>query len=429
VPSCPATSFYFASRVDGTLHRVTFTAGTTDAGSDVVVSGPSLDGNDWRARGMFLFGAPTKPTASFTSSCPQMTCTFDASGSTPATGLSYAWTFGDGATSTGVNPVHTYATTGSHSVSLTVTDALSQTATTTSAVSTTLGPPPTASFTSACTLLSCSFDGTASTGPSGGVAGYAWDFGDGQTGSGATVAHAYATPGAYTVALTVTDGLGQTATTTHAVVASAMTFVGSSQSAGTGTSRVVTVPAGVTAGNGLLLVGTAVGATAPTAPAGWTLVRTTSSGTSLTTSVWSRVATASDAGTSVTVGFATSVQGNAQLLAYSGTSTTNPVAVVASSSSAVSSSTETTPVATVTAAGSWAVSLWQIKTTAATGWTAPGALVARSTVMGTGGGHTGGLAADAGAAVATGSYGGQVATLNGPAGSATLWTIILAPAS
>jgi hypothetical protein len=45
---------YFASRADGTLHRVTFNAGVTVASSNTVVSGPGKDGNDWRARGLFL---------------------------------------------------------------------------------------------------------------------------------------------------------------------------------------------------------------------------------------------------------------------------------------------------------------------------------------------------------------------------------------
>jgi hypothetical protein len=45
---------YYASSADGALHSVAFDNGAPDATTDTVVSGPSLDGNDWRTRGMFL---------------------------------------------------------------------------------------------------------------------------------------------------------------------------------------------------------------------------------------------------------------------------------------------------------------------------------------------------------------------------------------
>jgi len=66
-----------------------------------------------------------------------------------------------------------------------------------------------------------SFDGSASaTTPPGGALSYAWGFGDGAAGSGATPSHAYADNGAYTVTLTVTavdGGLTNTATTTATI--------------------------------------------------------------------------------------------------------------------------------------------------------------------------------------------------------------------
>jgi PKD repeat protein len=58
------------------------------------------------------------------------------------------------------------------------------------------------------------FDGTASTDPDNDIVSYAWDFGDGETGSGPTVQHTYANAGAYTVTLTVTDDDGVTSQTT-----------------------------------------------------------------------------------------------------------------------------------------------------------------------------------------------------------------------
>jgi DNA/RNA endonuclease G (NUC1) len=61
--------------------------------------------------------------------------------------------------------------------------------------------------------------GAASYDPDGDALAYAWDFGDGSTGAGATVAHTYAQDGAFQVTLTVTDthGLTSSAVTTATV--------------------------------------------------------------------------------------------------------------------------------------------------------------------------------------------------------------------
>lgn len=67
---------------------------------------------------------------------------------------------------------------------------------------------PIASFTFACTNLTCSFDGSASSDPDGTIASYAWTFGDGASATGAQVSHAYATAGTFNVTLTVTDNGG-----------------------------------------------------------------------------------------------------------------------------------------------------------------------------------------------------------------------------
>jgi len=80
---------------------------------------------------------------------------------------------------------------------------------------------PTASFTftsgTVLTAVSVSFDGSTSFDPDGTIAGYAWDFGDGSTGSGVTPSHSYSIAGIYTAKLNVTDNSGSTAVTTQSI--------------------------------------------------------------------------------------------------------------------------------------------------------------------------------------------------------------------
>ena len=79
--------------------------------------------------------------------------------------------------------------------------------------------PPVASFTYSCSGLTCSFDGRASTDDNG-ITAYNWTFGDGTTGSGATVSKTYSAAGTYSVTLTVRDTANQTNSQTKSVTVS-----------------------------------------------------------------------------------------------------------------------------------------------------------------------------------------------------------------
>jgi len=81
--------------------------------------------------------------------------------------------------------------------------------------------PPKASFTfspkNPLVNEEITFNASASTDPDGSIVSYEWDFGDGNTGSGEIVTHAYASKGSYIVKLKVTDDNGATGTETKVI--------------------------------------------------------------------------------------------------------------------------------------------------------------------------------------------------------------------
>ena len=118
---------------------------------------------------------------------------------------------------------------------------------------------------------------------------------------------------------------------------------------------------------------------------------------------------------------------NLVVVAYRGTSTTNPVAVFANGSGAAAVS-HATPLVNAPGTGRWAISYWIHKDSTSTTLSPPSGVVVRSNSTQSGAGRVVGLVADSGTAVATTSYGGLVATGAANSSNAFMWTIILAPA-
>lgn len=152
------------------------------------------------------------PVSDFTSNCTPATraCQFDGSLSTDNVGIvSYAWTFGDGTTSTEVAPAHSFTSYGPYTVTLTVTDTVGVTNAKSTVVS--FDSAPTANFTVTCSSGTCTANGSSSTDDHG-ITAYRWTWGDGQTTTtaGAVATHSYAASGTYSIVLTVTDTVGQT---------------------------------------------------------------------------------------------------------------------------------------------------------------------------------------------------------------------------
>src|SRR5213083_2101514 len=191
---------------------------------------PRLTSNDGSATPMTeFFGHPLSATFSHSPSSPQVgqQVTFTASASGGTSPYSFSWSFGDGSTGTGSSATHAYSSAGSFTVILTVKDRSSpqQTATSQQSVIVSSPPPPlTANFTyspsAPQTAQQVTFTGSASGGTS--PYSFSWSFGDGSTGTGASITHAYLSAGTYTVTLTVQDSGSpkQTVSSQHSVIVS-----------------------------------------------------------------------------------------------------------------------------------------------------------------------------------------------------------------
>lgn len=165
------------------------------------------------------------PRAAFTSSSgnPQINTvvSFDGSGSSEPGNppLSYSWNFGDGSSGSGPTVLHSYASPGVYTVSLTVSDGthddtVSQPLIVHGLPSAAVGVPTMIRVAGS----PVSFDGSGSSEPFGSISSYSWNFGDGSPAAGgAKPSHAYARAGTYTVRLTVTDPFGNSAVSSRAV--------------------------------------------------------------------------------------------------------------------------------------------------------------------------------------------------------------------
>jgi PKD repeat protein len=198
---------------DGTAAAGSGAVHTYAAGSNYTVKLVVTDNTGATGTKFETITINSPPVAFFAFLCNLLTCNFDGSGSGGII-TSYVWNFGDGTMGLGPSVSHAYAAGGQYSVTLTVTDNASTSNTQSHTVI--ANSPPTASFSFSCNGLTCTFNGSASKDSDGTITNYAWRFGDGRTGTGATIKHSYA-PGMYTVTLTVTDNGGATGVKSNSV--------------------------------------------------------------------------------------------------------------------------------------------------------------------------------------------------------------------
>ncbi len=135
---------------------------------------------------------------------------------TGGSNVSYAWDFGDSQTGSGANPTHTYAAGGVYLATVTAsngTNALQ--ATTCVTVETPISGLQAANDSPVPVGQPVDFAATVAGGDN---VAYTWSFGDGATGSGANLSHAYVEQGFYTAIVTATNQVSQLSASTRVTI-------------------------------------------------------------------------------------------------------------------------------------------------------------------------------------------------------------------
>lgn len=153
------------------------------------------------------------PVAAFTTTATGLLVLFDAATSVGSI-VSQTWDFGSGATGTGLNPSHTFATFGTYPISLIVTDGCGQSDTVVQSISVCTGGL--GSVGHSANGLVVNFTGPSDPGQFSSIN---WTFGDGNSSASANPSHTYTAGGTYSVILTATDICGNTYSQTLTVVA------------------------------------------------------------------------------------------------------------------------------------------------------------------------------------------------------------------
>ena len=215
-PTSATTSASFATAGSYTI-RLTVSDGALSATDDVIITVKPVPNQPPTA----VASGPATGTAG-------TSVAFSSAGSSDSDGTiaSYAWTFGDGGTSTAANPSHIYATGGTKTVTLVVTDN-DNAPSAPDSFSITINAPPVANAGGpyAGTVgYPISVSGSGSSDSDGSISSYAWAWGDGSTSAASSLdqaIHTYSTSGSFTVTLTVTDDKGASSSDSASVTVAA----------------------------------------------------------------------------------------------------------------------------------------------------------------------------------------------------------------
>jgi gliding motility-associated-like protein len=191
-PTPPTLHIFSMPKLDTVKLVITDVNGCMDSTTNkVIVYGPAPDFN-----------------AASIAGCAPFPATLTDASVSDSTLVQWTWDFGDGsATQTLATPIvnHTYATPGFYSVTMTVTDknGCVDFITKPNYMQPTFPFPSFVTDTFACRNQPIVFDATLSNVAA--PATYAWNFGDGNTGTGVIATNAYTADNYYNVTLTVTD--------------------------------------------------------------------------------------------------------------------------------------------------------------------------------------------------------------------------------
>lgn len=278
-----------------------------------------------------------------------------------------------------------------------------------------------------CLELVCTFDGSGSSDPDGSIASYAWEVDGEPAGTEPSFVQTLEEPGEHTVSLTVTDDKGAEDTALRAFQVSEpparqdIEFVGQASASVNSTTIRVTIPEDVEAGDTLLLHATVNNTPTVTPPAGWTQVGAVST-TGLTTYVWSKVASADEAGTSVGITASSLGKMTSVITAYRGVDAGNLEFSFESTADA-STATHTAPSVTV-AGGSWVTWFFSEKSPSTSSLVPQSGLTERATAYSSGTGRVSTLVGDTGGPV-SGLVDGPTVVADTVSSRGVTWSIVL----
>lgn len=218
-----AVALYLEGHPTAKPASVAYALGAT-ATSNVISNPGTASLNRLVYSALFVLGpSDLPPLANYDFSCTTLSCSFDSNLAKDDKGIvTRSWSFGDGASASGLTSSHTYGTSGTFTATLTVTDGVAQTSSATRtftlpAAGGQAGMPPIADFTAFPLSGTVKYAGSPTIDDFG-IGSYSWDFGDGASGSGKKVSHTYAAPNQfYTVTLTAFDLAGQSSSRSYQV--------------------------------------------------------------------------------------------------------------------------------------------------------------------------------------------------------------------